>query len=39
MALKRSQITLSDDEMQAFFDEERVVTIATSGPGITRDRG
>ena len=32
MALKRSQITLSDDEMQAFFDEERVVTIATIGP-------
>ena len=32
MALKRSQITLSDDEMQAFFDEERVVTVATIGP-------
>ena len=32
MALKRFQITLSDDQMQAFFDEERVVTIATVGP-------
>ena len=32
MALKRSQITLSDEEMQAFFDEERVVTLATIGP-------
>ncbi len=32
MALKRSQITLSDAEMQAFFEEERVVTCATIGP-------
>ena len=32
MALKRSQITLSESEMQAFFAEERVVTCATIGP-------
>jgi PPOX class probable F420-dependent enzyme len=32
MPLKRSQITLTDEEMQAFFDEERVVTLATIGP-------
>jgi PPOX class probable F420-dependent enzyme len=32
MALKRSQITLSDPELQAFLEEERVVTCATIGP-------
>jgi PPOX class probable F420-dependent enzyme len=32
MALKRSQITLTEEEMQAFLDEERVVTLATIGP-------
>lgn len=32
MALKRSQITFSDDEVQQFFEEERIVTIATIGP-------
>ncbi len=32
MALKRSQITMSDAELQAFLDEERVVTCATIGP-------
>ena len=32
MALKRSQITLSEAEMQAFLEEERVVTCATIGP-------
>ena len=32
MALKRSQITLTDEEMQTFFEEERVVTLATIGP-------
>ena len=31
MALKRSQITMTDDEMQAFLAEERVVTVATIG--------
>jgi len=33
MALKRSQITMTDAEMQTFFEEERVVTCATIGPG------
>ncbi len=32
MPLKRSQITMSDAEIQAFLDEERVVTCATVGP-------
>ena len=32
MALKRSQITLSDTELQEFLDEERIVTCATIGP-------
>ena len=30
--LKRSQITMSDTELAAFLDEERVVTCATIGP-------
>ena len=30
--LKRSQITMSDAELEAFLDEERVVTCATIGP-------
>ena len=33
MVLKRSQIVMSDAEQQKFFDEERVVTCATMGPG------
>ncbi len=32
MALKRSEITMTDAELQAFFDQERVVTCATMGP-------
>jgi PPOX class probable F420-dependent enzyme len=32
MALKRTQITMTDAEMQRFFGEERVVTCATIGP-------
>jgi Pyridoxamine 5'-phosphate oxidase len=32
MALKRSQITMSEAELEKFFDEERVVTCATVGP-------
>jgi PPOX class probable F420-dependent enzyme len=32
MPLKRSQITMSDAEQQAFLEEERVVTCATIGP-------
>jgi PPOX class probable F420-dependent enzyme len=32
MALKRSKITMTDDEIRAFLDEERVVTCATIGP-------
>ena len=32
MALKRSQITLSDTELQKFLDEERIVTCASIGP-------
>jgi PPOX class probable F420-dependent enzyme len=32
MALKRSQITLSEAEIQTFLEEERVVTCATIGP-------
>ena len=32
MALKRSQITLSDAELQQFLAEERIVTCATIGP-------
>jgi len=30
--LKRSQITMSDAELETFLDEERVVTCATIGP-------
>jgi hypothetical protein len=30
---RRDQITMSDDEVLAFLDEERVVTCATLGPG------
>ena len=33
MPLQRSQITMTDAEIQKFFDEERVVTCATIGPG------
>jgi PPOX class probable F420-dependent enzyme len=33
MALKRSQIVMTDAEQQRFLDEERVVTCATMGPG------
>jgi Pyridoxamine 5'-phosphate oxidase len=33
MALKRSQITLSDTELQQFLAEERIVTCASIGPG------
>ena len=33
MPSKRSQITMSDAEVQAFLGEERVVTCATIGPG------
>jgi len=32
MPSKRSQITMSDDEVRAFLDEERVVTCASIGP-------
>ena len=32
MPLKRSQITMTDAEMQTFYDEERIVTCATIGP-------
>ncbi len=32
MAMKRSQITMTDAELRTFFDEERVVTCATIGP-------
>jgi PPOX class probable F420-dependent enzyme len=33
MALERSQITMTDAELQEFLDQERVVTCATIGPG------
>lgn len=32
MALKRSQIAMTDAELRTFLDEERVVTCATIGP-------
>jgi hypothetical protein len=32
MASKRSQITMTDDEVQAFLENERVLNVATLGP-------
>ena len=32
MASKRSQITMTDDEVQAFLETERVLNVATLGP-------
>jgi PPOX class probable F420-dependent enzyme len=32
MASRRDQITMSDDELRGFLDEEKVVTCATIGP-------
>ena len=32
MASKRSQITMTDDELQAYLDTERILNVATIGP-------
>ena len=32
MASKRSQITMTDDEVQAYLESERILNVATNGP-------